>query len=214
MNSPPEASRRWDPIALTALILSLIAAIAQLVAWVRASEVRLIPTDRVALYSQLAPDGTIAIRIAAPLSYANVAQPAYGDLAVVEYASFSVGNTSSRQRWNAFGEIKQGAVSRTMDATPQPLAGQSAVSHITLFTPVPQYCDERDEPCDPTADYVDPAELMKATEASDRIQFQFTVEMFGGEVLTSRCHIKLSPLVRQQLRKLVQTPLYAVCLPN
>ena len=202
--------RKIDPVALTALVLSLIAAGAQVVAWWRGPLVRLIPPDRVALYAQVAPHGNTAIRIAAHMSYANVAQAPYGDLVLLERAYLKVGAVGTRQRWNSFGEIKEHAITRTGEAAPQPLPGQSAVSHVTLFTPVPQVCPEGSD-CDPMREYLSPQELAGQLRTSDRLQFRFEIKLFDDSTLSAECHVPLSDLVRDSLANVVSKPFYAMC---
>jgi hypothetical protein len=210
----PKFDWKLDPLALAALVLSLIAAIAQLVSWVQGPSVRLIPPDRVALYTQIAPDGSVAIRIAAYMSYANVAQASYGDVVRLERATLKIGELESTQRWNAFGELKDDAISRTADAAPQPLPGQSAVTHLTLFTPVPLVCPERSEACDYMKDYISPEELKKALLRASRLQFQFEIERFNGNKLATSCQVPLTPLAREKLDHIVTTLFYATCYPD
>lgn len=202
---------KFDPVALAALFLSLIAAGAQLWDWWHGPQIRLIPPDRVALYSQVAPDGSVAIRIAANMSYANVAQAQYGDLVLIERAKLKVDQIESWQRWNAFGEIRESAITRTQDAAPQPLPGQSAVTHFTLFTPVPRVCPNGSSACDPMRDYISPEEMMLQVRTADRIEFRFEIDLFNGHTLTTSCYVPLSALVRQKLGNIMRTPLYATC---
>lgn len=202
---------KLDPIAVSAFLLSLFAALAQLFAWWNGSSIRLITPDRVALYTVEAPDGSTVVRIAAPMAYANVAQGPYGDLVTVERASLSVGNVETRQRWNAFGTISADGIEQTGPATPQSLPGQSAVSHFTLFTPVPVDCVNYSKDCNPTEDYLTLQRFTDQIRSASKLQFRFGVDLIGGGTRVTTCQVPLSGLVRKELAELGKTFTYAMC---
>lgn len=201
---------KLDPVAVAALVLSVVAAVGQFVAWVHGPSVRLIVPDRVALYSDTLPDGTVMVRIAAPMSYANVAQAAFGDLVLKERVKLSAGIVT-QQRWNSFGEIKRGAITATAPSAVQPLPGQSAVAHFTLFTPVPVECPQNATNCNPKQDYVTPEELNQQLGKIDRLRFTFEIELIEGGTLSKSCDVPLTKLVKDEVEKLRGSMVYAVC---
>lgn len=202
---------KLDPLALAALLLSVIAAIGQFVAWWSGPSVRLITPDTVALYTDTAPDGTVIVRIAAPMAYANVAQAAYGDLVVKERAKLSAGDIQTQQQWNSFGDIKKGLITATQPSSVQPLAGQSAVAHFTLFAPMVRDCPPNATRCQPREDYVAPEQLAAELGKADRLHFTFEIDMVGGGSAIKSCDVPLTPLVRTQLAGLRRSFMYAVC---
>lgn len=202
---------KLDPVALAALVLSLLAAGAQFWARLKGPDVHLITPDRVILYSDVAPDGSIIVRIAAPMSYANVAQQAYGDVVLVERSQLTVGQRVSHQRWNAFGMINRDGVEQTGTAGPQPLAGQSAVTHLTLFTPVPEECSANSRTCNTMSDYLTLADFANQLRSADRLDFRFQIDLIDGAKPETSCYVPLSSLARQKLTQLQTTPFYAMC---
>jgi hypothetical protein len=197
----PELDWKLDPVAIAALFLSLGAVGAGLAAWLRGPAIRLIPPERVALYGDTSPSGGVIVRIAAPMSYANIAQAPYGSLVVNEQATLSVGNIRSKQEWNAFGEIKRGSVQSTGVVVPQSLPGQSAVSHVTLFTPLPG------------PDYISPEKLFHGAAFVPDLRFQFQIAMIDGSKLMKSCSVPLNELSRTRLAKVGTEMFFAVCRP-
>jgi hypothetical protein len=206
-----ELDLKLDPIAIAALVLSLIAAGASLIAWWRGPSVRLISPDRVALYSDVAPSGSTFVRIAAPMSYANVAQEPYGDVVLVERAALTVGGLETHQRWNAFGEIGTNKVQSTGTATPQSLPGQSASTHFTLFTAVPRDCPEGSTVCDPMAEYLSLKKFSESVGTARELRFKFQIDLINAKPQVTECVVPLTKLVRQKLAELERVPFYAMC---
>jgi hypothetical protein len=206
-----------EPIALAALLLSLLAVAAQLVAYMRGPDIRMLPPATVALYVDQAPEGMPIVRVAAPISYANLAQPPFGALVTSERMKFAVGSLESEQQWNAFGSIGlvggNQTVTSTAPALPQALPAQSFVSHFTLFTPIRRDCTGPG--CNPTADYVSPDQLLAAGATADRIRFEYSIETIDGDTVTASCDLKLHVLAKQRLAVLRKSALYARChLPD
>jgi hypothetical protein len=209
---------RFDAVALAALILSLFAAFAQVLAWASGPSVKLITPDRVGLYLDMTPDqSSTFVRVAADMSYANVAQAPYGTLVVAERVILSVAGVESRQRWNAFGTISRDGVKQTGTSAPQALPGQSAVTHFTLFTPVPVDCPDGASGCDPLADYLTAPQFANALRSARELRFQFQIELIGGKVMSTSCTVPLKQAAKEQLAELLQlrTPyFYATCHPT
>jgi hypothetical protein len=204
-----------DPVALTALILSIFAALAQAIAWWNGPSIRLIRPEHVALYTDVRPDRkAVFIRIAADMSYANVAQQPYGDLVVLERATLSVGKLESRQRWNSFGTINSDAISQTAMTAPQPLPGQSAVSHFTLFTPVPLECPEDDGRCDPMKEYLTVEDFIRELGSASDLKFTFEIELIDESSRVTTCIVPVTNLTRDKLNEVAQGSapfFYATC---
>jgi hypothetical protein len=196
-------------VALAALFLSLGAVVAQVWAFWRGPQIRLLPPERVALFAQVAPDSTIAVRIGAQMSYANVAQESYGDLVRAEKAELVVGKVRSIQRWNSFGEIG----TPTGGAAPQPLPGQSAVTHFTMFTPVPRECGDDAAGCEPMKDYISPTELTDQLRTATQLRFKFQIERFDGQSVSTSCYVPVSDLAKKKLFNIVSATFYATCHP-
>jgi hypothetical protein len=198
---------------LSALALSILAFSAQVVAWARGPSITLLPPERVALYGDVAPDQTIIVRIAAPMSYANLAQQQFGALVVAERAVVTVGNLKSEQIWNAFGEMHREKdalrIGFTAQALPQALPGQAFVSHLTLFTPARRNCTSPG--CNPNLDYVSPSRFQAAAAKSDRILFDFSVATIDGKNLSQSCEVTVDDLARRTLAKLTSSAFYALC---
>lgn len=204
---------QWKPdaVALAALILSIIAAVSQFYSWARGPNVKLIVPDRVALYSDVAPDGSIFVRVAAHMSYANIAQAPYGNLVLKERAQLRVGRLTSQQQWNAFGTITRGGVTMTELAAPQPLPGQSAVSHFTLFTPITVMCPEGANDCKPKQHYFEFGYLAQQVRTADRLHLQFEIELIEGRRLRTACYVPLSLETRRELVKVRSSYSYLRC---
>lgn len=190
---------------------------AQLVAWARGPEVQLIPIERVALYADVAGDQARVVRIAAPISYANVASQSFGALVLKETAYLSVGRLHSEQQWNAFGTIaKKGdaiAVQSAEMALPVPLAGQASASHLTLFAPLRKRCENTDHNCNPTANYISPEELARALATTRDIRFVFKITLSDGSELTTSCGVTVGSANEPYLASLGDKVFYGVCYP-
>jgi hypothetical protein len=207
-----------DPVALTALILSLFAAGAQAAAWLRGPSVKLIVPDRVALFLDRTPDASATpfVRLAGELSYANVAQAPYGTLVVAERATLWVGSAESPQRWNAFGTIDRSGVKETALSSVQPLPGQSAVTHFTLFTPVPVDCPDGATKCNPISEYLTVSAMAEQLSRANDLHVAFEIELIGGKRLEASCEVPLKNAARQQLTALLEQRapyFYAMCRP-
>jgi hypothetical protein len=207
-----------DPVALTALILSLFAAVAQAAAWFRGPSVKLITPDRVALFLDRTPDASATpfVRLAAEMSYANVAQAPYGTLVVAERATLQVGRAQSLQRWNAFGSIDRAGVNQNALSSAQSLPGQSAVTHFTLFTPVPIECPDGATKCDPMSEYLMAPVMAQQLSRAKELHIAFEIELIGGKRLEDSCEVPLKNAAREQLTALLEqrTPyFYAMCRP-
>lgn len=209
---------RFDAVALAALILSLFAALAQLLAWASGPSVKLITPDRVALYLDMAPDkSSMFVRVGADMSYANVAQAPYGTLVTAERVILSIGKAQSHQRWNAFGTIDRDGLKQTGTSAPQALPGQSAVTHFTLFTPVPVDCPEGASACSPMSDYLTAQQFANRLRSARQLHFEFQIELIGGKLLSTTCYVPLKKAAAEQLTELLQlrTPyFYATCRPS
>jgi hypothetical protein len=205
---------KLDPVAVAALVLSLIAAAGQFVDWARGPSIRLIAPDRIALYSDVAPDGSIFVRVAAHMSYANVAQAPYGDLVLRERVQLRAGTLTSKQQWNAFGTIVREGIKMTEPAGPQPLPGQSAVSHFTLFAPTTIACQAGSVGCNPTQEYLQPEALTKQLASVDKLQFRFEIELIDGNRISASCRVPLSTQARQQLSSVRTSYAYLLCYPD
>lgn len=207
-----------DPIALTALLLSLFAAGAQLTAWLRGPSVRLIMPNGVALFLDVTPDdSTVFVRVAADMSYANVAQQPYGTVVTAERATLSLGGATSRQRWNSLGTIDREAVRQTGMAAPQALPGQAAVTHFTLFAPVPVDCPDNHKNCEEMSEYLPAEELLKRTMSAKHLHVRFDVHSIEGEVISTDCFVPLKSSAREQIVAVMQHRrpyFYAACRPT
>lgn len=208
-----EVEWKLDPVAIVALILSLGAAISAVWFWALGSSVRLIPPDRVAIYSDEGADGTPFIRIAAHMSYANVAQAPYGDLVLRERVQLRVGKLVLPQQWNAFGSIDRQGINMMEPAGPQPLPGQSAISHFTLFAPPTVPCRSGNQQCDPKENYIRPESFVDQLAHEDDLLFKFEIELIDGDRVTASCHASLSPLSRRLLANVRSSYVYLLCYP-
>jgi hypothetical protein len=210
-------SREINPLGVAAFLLSVMALSAQLIAWARGPDVRLFPVERVALYSDVTGDQAAVVRIAAQISYANVASQAFGTLVLKETAYLNAGPLSSEQQWNAFGTITKKAdgiaVQSTEMALPVPLAGQVSKSHLTLFAPLRKRCDNGDRHCNPTANYISPEELAGALARTGEIRLAFTVTLSDGTELRTSCSVTVGPANRPYLMSLRDHVFFGVCYP-
>jgi len=197
-----EIDRKIDPLALTALLLSLLAAGSQLKDYLRGPDLRLITPHRVALYADKGPNGAMIVHIAAPMAYANVAQAPYGDLVLEETASLTVGGKTSRQEWNAFGKLTSEGLKATEPALLQPVPGQDALSHVTLFTPITTP-DARDN--------LSPEELFARSTGARKMVFQFGIKPYKGNEIHKACSVALTDDVRTKLFVLTKSNFYALC---
>lgn len=205
---------KLDPLALVALVLSFGAAIAQLWAWWGGSSVRFLTPDRVALYSDVAPDGSIIVRVAAHMSYANVAQGPYGDLVTNESLQLRVGSLTTTQQWNALGTITRDGPKMTELAAPQPLPGQSAATHFTLFSPMKWECSEEVYDCDPKRDYLPPELFVSRLGSADKLQLRFTITTIDGDTLAASCHVPLTEEARALIANVRTSYAYLYCYPD
>jgi len=211
-----EIDRKTDIIALSAFVLALLSGASQLLAWTVGPQIAFVGPDRVALYADVAPNGDQIIRIAAPLTFVNSAQPAYSAVLVKETARMTIGDMTSFQIWNAFGQLGRGpsgslTVKSTAIATPQPIAGQSAVSHMTLFTPIAVRCKPDDQGCRPVQDYVAPAQLADHIKPGAEIRFDFEGETFDHGVERYSCKILVSQSFAARFKRELSG--YATCQP-
>lgn len=186
--------READVISLCALTLAIITALAQLAQWTRGPEVEFLGPDRVVLYQDSA-NGVPIIRVAAPLSFANIASQSYSAILARETVSLRVGNRTSEQVWNAFGQIQQrpeglGVAGNSLVA-PQTVSGQSAVSHFTLFAPLPKPCEPGQVGCSATENYIDPAAILQL-KAGDTIRLRFTGHFFKEEARQFDCQVRVT----------------------
>ena len=153
------------------------------------------------------------MRVAAPMSYANLAQQDFGALVSRETAILTIGDIVSEQRWNAYGNVERAgsalAVKATGQALPQALPGQSFVSHFTLFTPLRRVCKAGE--CNPTADYVSPQRLAAAAAAADHLRLDFAISTIDGETQTTSCRVVLHRLAKQALASLNDSAFYGQC---
>lgn len=204
---------KTDVIALAAFVLAFGATAAQFIAWSRGPNVFLLGPERVALYYQQTDDGRI-VRIAAPLAYANTAAQSYAAVLSGERVTMTLGPLSSRQDWNAFGAIARPGnslqVSQTSLVTPRPVSGQSAVSHITLFTPVPRPCDG-EKGCKPRADFLTVESVTPHLVEGSRIGFEFESSFFRDEPERYSCEVSVTKAVVDRWRR--EQSLYATCRP-
>jgi hypothetical protein len=208
MTSKIKLDWKLDPVALAALFLALAATTAQIADRFRGPSIKFITPDRVAIYSDSA-NGSTFVRVAASMSYANVAQAPYGDLVLKERVRLDVGNLSSNQQWNAFGTITRNGPQMTDTAAPQSLPGQSAESHFTLFTPAAS-CEGQPN-CDPKQQFVDPKALVKAFEQSGELRLRFEIELIDGETIRRSCHVPYRESTRQEISRLPISYAYLYC---
>lgn len=209
-----EWNLRLDPIALTALTLAAGAAIAQVIAWAGGSSVRLIAPDRVAFYSDVMPDRSIAVRLAAHMSYANVAQAPYGDLVLKERVQLRVGSLASEQQWNAFGTLTRDGPQMIELAAPQPLPSQSAVSHFTLFVPPTLVCPTGSRDCNSRQHYITPDAFLTQLDRAEELQLNFEIELIDGQRERTSCHVPITEQSREQLSKVPTSYAYLLCRPD
>jgi hypothetical protein len=190
-----------DVVALSAFLLAAFAAVAQVVAWSRGPRISFLGPDRVALYSDLAPNGQPIIRVAAPLAYANTANPEYAAILFRETVVLTVGQIRTEQVWNAFGMLGRanGRLTVTSNglAAIQTLSGQSATSHLTLFAPLIREC--RPGPaCSPNVDYVSPEAFLRAIHPGDRVHLHFEGAFFREKTQTYDCDAVMTQDTLQQ----------------
>ncbi len=204
-----------DPVSLIALILAAFSAVSQLVAWSRGPKVSVFGPDRVALFTDVAPNGSLIIRVAAPLSYANTAPQSYSAILKKERVTVSVGTITTSQTWNSFGSITKqvngfAVVAKDL-ATPQPVAGQSASSHLTIFAPLTRLCEQTHPTCNPQADYVSPSSFGKYLRPGIHIHFAFVSEFLRRKAQHYKCDVVASTSMVAQWRAAQSPSMYGIC---
>lgn len=204
--------RNIDVVALTALVLSLFAAVSALSSYWRGPDLKLITPRHVGLYVDRAPGSAAAVvHVAASMAYANVAQEPYGDLVLEESATLNVGGKTTRQEWNAYGKLEGDGLSATAPTLMEPLPGGTALSHITLFAPVPAQCRAGDSKCDPARDSWSPELLAAYSKNAKNLVLEFALKPYKGAEIRKTCTVPLTPEIRGKIANLRQSVLFATC---
>lgn len=207
-------SKDIDFVALCAFLLALLSALTQLDSWVRGPRIAFLGPDRIALFVDTAPDGKPVVRVAAPLSYVNTAEPSYAAVLAKERVTLEASGAESHQTGNSFGSfpVVDGKITVRPDtpAVPVGLAGQSAISHITLFGPVQRVRDAAPN-CDADADYLSPDRLSPAMKPGGVLHLSFDSEFFGAPAQHFKCDVRINADVAKAWAAHPELPFYLGC---
>lgn len=195
-----------DKIAATSLVIALASSI--FVFWDRVFErpkVRFIPPERVVLYQFKRQNGQIVVRVAAQMSYYNIARGEHAGILKVEEATVDVDGRTTKQRWNNFGRLRRNSSGYIApeygdDAGPLAIPSQTAVSHFTIFSPLSRICAVGDAPCAKEAEASTPGFIYGAMLNGAEIDVRFVATLIDGRTLAAHCSVQASQNVKSQIR--------------
>lgn len=156
------------------------------------------------------------IRIAAPVSLLNKAEPPYSSAVVDEWAVLQIGKFKSLQKWNGTGTMARARggnqVIATGTALPQPLLAASGTSSFVLFVSgnTGKRCDEIG-PCDRGTAELRPAELLTRTQVGVPIRLTILFEDVKGKRRQASCSRTIDSDAREELERLPQGVAYIRC---
>jgi hypothetical protein len=209
--------KKFDIAAAVALVLSVGGAIWQVYLWKRGAEVRVIAPESFALYGQTDAAGEPMIRVGAPVSILNMADPPYGSAVVDEWAVLQLDDFKSVQHWNGTGSIeRQGGathVTSTGTAMPEALPAASGTSSFVLFASGPngKRCG-KSGPCDRSTAELRTGELLGRAPIGATLRLSLVYEDVNGKRGQASCSRDIDAGARQQLEQLPQTPAYLHCV--
>jgi hypothetical protein len=180
-----------DPIAVAALLLALASSTWQVVGYFQGAKVDLLLPELVEIRNS--PRGYTTVN--AQMSYVNSGRAEYSAVIRREVVRMLIHTAGVASRlsmpvelaWQSFviTTPEKGAISTSDDAHPFVVSGASAISHQTSFYPRTQYCKD----CPPSANFLSWKDLLSATAKADRLDFQFTADVFGGNRIVKSCSV-------------------------
>jgi hypothetical protein len=204
-----------DPIAVAALLLALASSAWQVVGYFQGAKVDLLLPDLIEIRNS--PQGYTTVN--AQMSYVNSGRAEYSaviqrESVQVRIHSTNVANQASRSfklEWQSFIITKPeqpNVISTSDDAHPFVVSGASGISHQTSFYPRIQYC----KGCPPAANFLSWKDLLSTAAKTDRLDFEFTANVFGGNRIAKSCTVKVDEGMLAYMQKWNYYP--SACLPS
>jgi hypothetical protein len=195
-----EIARKTELLAFAAFLLSLSAAVWQVVNYFKGPVVRIFASDQVSITTNTALGRTYEaekkmVRFVATMSYVNEGDVGRSGTVRREYLRFAVKDRTYEHRWYEFvsSDIKGGKlqVERISEARPLTLLGGGSASHETLFAPWETECAAQKMGCDTGANFVSWDKFLEDIKATKRVVISTSADVYLRSSVSASCIIAL-----------------------
>jgi hypothetical protein len=188
--------KKLDPIALIALVLTLVNSAYSLYSFKKGARLRLIPPEQVLIRSERFRSGRELVLFSARLTCVNKGAPGYGGVIEQATISFNLGGQRFEHVWQDFGysqlEDLRLKLQRTEDAHPIGVEGGTVVSQETFFYP-------RSTVHGGSANFLGWEEFLKRLASADHVDFRLKIKEFEDRSQSVLCRVQVTDQLRQNL---------------
>jgi len=136
--------RKADVLAATAFLLALLSTAYQFSGYLMGPRVRQFPPDRILIYFDKYPDGSVATRFAGQTTFSNAGLSGHGATIKDVILTVNGPGIQVRQRWNSFAVAERHdwhlSIKPQADAAALQVPGEQTLSRLITYAPAAERC--------------------------------------------------------------------------